>query len=531
VTRAPAVRQPFSTSAPQAEPPSDHRRGRRFIALAAGTALGIAAIVVLVHVRDSSGALRLSPEQPATATDIGYGPANNSPKIVQDPTNRRFAVIANRLDAPDFGCSMEVSGDGGATWRPSPGGPALPEAAEKCYAPEVAFDGRGRLYLLFVGLAGAGNHPIGAYLTSSADYGRTFAPPQQVLGPENFAVRMAIDPTIGKHGRIHVVWLHAGSDTTLGGFSPGDNPILASYSDDGGAHFSAPVRVSDPERRRVVAPALALGPRHEVDVAYYDLRDDARDYQGLEGPRWDGTWSVVDAVSLDGGRSFGRGTVGDGDVVPSERVMLIYTMPPPALVVAAPQRACLAWTDARYGDPDVLLRCSSAAGRAWTGVERLNDDRRGNGARQYLAQLSVSPGGRIDAVFLDRRSDPENARNEVWATSSSDGGRTFSANVRLSGAPSDARIGQQYAGVSAEGQVEFGSRLGLLSLRSGFIAAWPDTRNSRFSSVEQDIFVRKAVRGPAASGRAWASFVVLGLLSCGLLLRPHRLPARRRAAR
>ncbi len=455
---------------------------------------------------------RLGPEVPATTTDLGINEANNSPMLVADPTEPRFVALANRLDAPDFSCALQVSGDSGQSWTSAQGAPELPAGAEKCYAPEIAFDARGRLYYLFVGLAGPGNRPMGAFLSMSADRGVTFSPPRQVLGPLNFSVRMAIDPTAGPQGRIHLVWLQTSSEPVFGGFGPPPNPIMAAYSDDGGQTFSSPVQVSDPQRLRVVAPALALGADRRVTVAYYDLEDDARDYQGLQGPTWEGSWSLVAATSLDGGQTFAPGRPVDEDIVPSERVMLIFTMPPPAVATRPDGGLCLAWTDARHGDPDVMMRCSADQAGEWAPLQRLNDDVIGNGSRQYLPRLSVSPQGRIDAIFYDRRADPQNLRNDVWFTRSDDGGQRFSPNIRLTRSSSDSQIGQRYAGVAAEGQVEFGSRLALWSTATSATAAWPDTRNSRFSPVAQDIFVTQLelAKVNASPGSRLAGIALLG---------------------
>lgn len=459
------------------------------------------------------GAPEIAAEVPATAMDHAIGPANNSPTLLADPGDERFVVMANRLDAPDFSCSLQVSGDGGRGWRSVQPVRNLPAGAEKCYAPEVAFDASGRLYYLFVGLAGRGNEPVGAFLTSSDDRGRTFSPPRAVLGPLNFAVRLAVDQE-GNHGRIHLVWIKASSDPPLGGFGPPPNPIMAAYSDDGGESFSDPVQVSDVSRERVVAPALALGADGAVHVAYYDLHQDVIDYQGLEGDVWEGNWSVVVASSYDRGARFGAGSVVDDGVVPNERVMLIFTMPPPALAVDG-RRRCVAWTDARHGDADVLLRCSSGGG-AWNEPVRVNDDPVGSGRSQYLPKLAMAPDGRIDAVFYDRRLDPHNVLNDVAFTFSTDGGRSFAPTMKLTSDAFNVTIGQQYVHPAATGQVEFGSRLALLSRPGSAIAAWPDTRNSRLGGTSQDLFAA-AVEFPAIRP-TWGRPVGLGLGLSGVLL-------------
>lgn len=469
----------------------------------------VGAVLVLFAAPPARGAAPVvSPEFPVTATDLRSPAANNSPVLVADPRDRRFVVAANRLDAPDYGCSLHVSGDGGRGWIPA-ALPELPAPAEKCYAPEVAFDGRGRLFVLALGLRGLGNEPAGVWLTVSSDRGRTFEPPWLVLGPEKYMVRMAIDPAAGDGGRIHLVWLDAGGDAPLAGLPPTRNPIVAAHSDDGGRTFSAPAEVSDPERRRVVAPALALGPDGAVSVAYFDLEGDIRDYQGLEGPVWPEPWTLVVTTSGDGGDTFGPGAVVDDGLLPAARVMLIFTMPPPSLV-AHRERLHVAWSDARHGDADVFASRSTDGGRTWGPPVRVNDSAVGDGADQFLPRLSVAPDGRLDVVFLDRRHDPDNLRNDATYTYSTDGGRGFAPNLRVSTASSDSRIGQQYLVPSAEGQTEFGSRLGLLSRSQSALAAWPDTRHARLNTAQQDLVAVEVVfpGGEPGGGVPWVPIVL-----------------------
>lgn len=494
----------------------------------------------------ADGGPRVAPDVPVTANDLRAPRAQNSAQLAADPTDARFVVASIRLDAPDFGCGLEISGDRGRSWVGARPVQKLPAGAEKCYAPEIAFDREGTLYYLFIGLRGRGNNPVGVYLATSKDRARTFSAPRRLLGPGNYMVRMALDPTQGRRGRIHLVWLQTAADAPLGGLPPPPNPILGAFSDDGGTTFSAPVRISDPQRPRAVAPAVALGPDHAVHVVYYDLRDDARDYQGLTGPTWPRRWSLVASSSLDGGRRFGPTAVVDDRVQPPERVMLVYTMPPPAVAADGAGRVYAAWHDARNGDWDVFLSRSADRGRSWGGPLRLNDDRRANGRHQYMPRVSVAPDGRVDAVFLDRRDDARNLRNETYFTFSRDG-RRFAPNVRLSSGRSDARSGQTYLVPSAKGLVEFGARLGLLSEPARALAAWTDTRNAS-AGAYQDVFAaevafapaRRASRGaPTASrrgvpGDGWLAAGLLGaVVACAAAavarLRRRSRPRARRA--
>lgn len=454
---------------------------------------------------------------PVTTTDLIHRVSNNSPELAVDPTDSRFVVTANRLDAP-FNCSLQVSGDGGRGWLTVQPVPKLPSGADTCYAPEVAFAGDGTLYYLFVGLAGAGNSPMGAFITTSHDRGLTFSTPRRILGPERYQVRMAIDPTEGDAGRIHLVWLQSGTPAPTGGLPSTHNPILTAYSDNRGVSFSKPVQISDPSRTHAVAPALALGPDHSVDILYYDLGDDVRDYQGLNGPTWTAsTWSLVLTRSTDGGRHFTPGEVVDSHIVPPGRVMLIFTMPPAALAVDQSGRLFVAWHDARNGDWDVFLRRSIDGGRSWGRALRLNDDPVHDARDQYLPHLSVAPSGRIDAIFYDRRGNTDNIGTNVSYTWSADGGEKFSRNVQINEVTFSSIVGPRYLAPSARGLVEFGSRLGLVSEDSRVLAGWTDTSNTRRGVKAQDIMATE-IDFPGASGpSAVIHWVGLGLAVLGVV--------------
>jgi len=465
------------------------KAGRLAAALAA--LLVVAGVVVALEIgwnRTASGAAvpAVGRETPVSAMNMPAMAANNSPAPASDPTDHDFMVMANRIDGPQFGCALHASYDGGRGWLPVHPITGLPQGVDRCYAPEVDFDGAGRLHYLFVGLHGAGNSPVGVFLTTSSDRARHFTPPRQILGAERYMVHMAIDRDDGARGRLHLVWLEAGSSPTTGGYGPPPNPMMSAFSDDGGKTFSRPVQVSDAGRGRVVAPAMALTSDHMVHVLYYDLGDDTRDYEGLEGPVWEGRWSLVLSSSADAGAHFGRGVVVDSDIVPPQRVMLIYTMPAAALAADA-DRVYVAWTDGRGGDWDALMRSSSDRGATWSAAQRLNDDPVRDGRHQYLPQLRVAPRGRLDALFYDRRNDALNQANDVYYTSSTDHGRTFSRNLRLTTLASDTRIGPHYAVTSARGLVEFGGRVALESDEDRVVAAWTDTRNEGRAPRAQDI--------------------------------------------
>jgi len=180
--------------------------------------------------------------------------------------------------------------------------------------------------------------------------------------------------------------------------------------------------------------------------------------------------------------------------------MLIYTMPPPPIATDGTDRVFTAWPDARNGDSDAFLSRSPDAGRTWELPVRLNDDPTKNGTDQSLVRLSVAANGRVDAVFLDRRNDPENVLNDTYLTYSTDGGRSVAANVKLSSQPSDSRIGQGYVIPSAKGLIELGSRLALISRPNAALAAWPDSRNAIVGEHTQQVLATEVLLGGDGGG-------------------------------
>lgn len=486
-----------------------HRRirGRLRLVPMAVSALAALALGEPVGAQPAGTPPTVAPDTPVTALDLRLAEAKNSPAVVVDPTNPAFAALAYRVDAQQFRCGLEVSGDGGRTWSAARPVKRLPAGAERCYAPEVAFDRTGRLHYLFVGLHTTGNTPMGVFLTSSDDNAKSFSTPRKILGADVFGVRMAIDPGLGENGRIHIAWIQTNSPPGLGSFPPPPNPVLTAYSDDLGKTFSAPVQVSDQERQRVVAPALAVGADHAVHVLYYDLGEDQRDYHNLEGPVWEGMWSLVLTTSRDAGKSYERGVLVDGEVVPPEKVMLIFTMPPASLAADIRGGVYVAWYDGRNGDWDVFLRRSADAGRSWGEPRRVNDDPPRNGRHQYLPKVAIAPNGRVDVIFNDRRNDPRNVMTDVFYTWSPDGIGPFAPNLRLTTESFDSRVGAQYRAIQrASGLTEPGGRLGLFSADDRVVAAWADTRlyarspddppELAPSAADQDVWAAEVNFGP-----------------------------------
>lgn len=418
--------------------------------------------------------------------------ANNSPSVVRHPDVEDHLVVSHRVDRPGFSALVEWSDDDGATWQPTelplpPGTEACaasPEQLPCSFGPDLAFGPDGTLYVVYVSLQGQGNTPAQLWLATSSDGGRSLGAPVVVAGELTFQPRVAV----GRDGTVHLVWLDA--DAVGLNRLVGQARVVTSRSDDGGQSFSEPVPVSDPGRERVGAASLVVDADGGVVVLYQDYKGNRRDFEGLEGPVAEDPFALVVSRSDDGGQTFDAGVELESGVVPTRR-FLVFLPEYPSLA-AGPERVLyVAWTDGRNGDEDVFLRRSEDGGATWSEALLVNDNRVGDGTSQYLPRVSVAPNGRLDVLFYDRRSDPDDVRTDVFLASSDDGGETFT-NRRISSEAFDSGVGPTFGN---DYGTDFGTRLGLVSTDEQAYTVWTDTRLGDENTGRQDVFTTTVTIG------------------------------------
>ncbi len=401
--------------------------------------------------------------------------AHNSPSLVRHPRAPDTVVATHRIDRPGFSAVLDSSADGGHAWKST--ALPLPPGLDRPYAPDVAFGPDGTLYVVYVNLQGPGNVPANLWLAKSTDGRRTLSPPVRIAGRLAFQARVAVD----RRGAVHVTWLQGRDVAPLALVGP-PSPIVAARSSDGGRTFSPPIRVSDPNRPLVGAASPVIDSDGELVVLYQDFKDDRRDFQNLEGPPWDQPFGLVVTRPVGGG-AFAKGVELEKGVVPTRR-FLVFLPEFPSLAAGPGDTLYAAWSDGRNGDEDVFLRRSEDDGRTWSAAKRVNDNPRGDDTSQYLPRVDVSPEGRVDVLFLDRRRDKKNVMTDATLASSDDDAKSF-RNARLSSTSFDSRVG---ASAAPRFAVDFGSRLGLASSNGRSLATWTDTRQGTPDTGRQDIF-------------------------------------------
>ena len=110
-------------------------------------------------------------------------------------------------------------------------------------------------------------------------------------------------------------------------------------------------------------------------------------------------------------------------------------------------------------------------------------------ADQFMVRLQVSPKGDVGLIWYDTRRDPENHLLDVFGAFSSDGGKTFGQNFRITDQSFDADKGA-FQDATGHPLVFLGDSIGLALSPDTAYVAWTDTRatiKTSFSEVFQFI--------------------------------------------
>jgi hypothetical protein len=114
---------------------------------------------------------------------------------------------------------------------------------------------------------------------------------------------------------------------------------------------------------------------------------------------------------------------------------------------------------------------------------------------QAIPQMSVDTNGNIVVVWYDTRRDPANGKLDVFGTTSTDGGHTFSANFAITNAPFDPNAGSFTD--AAGGQNYFlGDHLGLALANGVAYVAWTGVNSSGAQNIYFQRFNEVPVQPP-----------------------------------
>jgi hypothetical protein len=545
--------------------------------------LGVAGITLAQGTAMAATPVRLT--QPVNATKADQNPDRtySAPYLVVDPTNQ-LNVVGSYIDLRTRRCGVIRSTDGGQTWKQldaSPAAAAYPSClstSRNIFMAPAAFGRDGTLYVASPGwdiqdrAQSGGNSSI--QLARSTDLGNSW---QTTLvrdnrGKQNDQLEsarpvggVAVDTKTGSDDIVYVAY----SFSTPGVTAPNANPgkVAVAVSTNGGRSFGPPVVVSDsawtdqalrakaisavaptttvpnattttttipPAGSRAAQPNQAANFGSSSPTITTDNKGDVYVY-------WQSSTANITPSPMTGlfvAKSTDHGkTWTSTQVAPFDR--------------GAGTLGRLAWTKEGGADgtlhlvlqvaenPDVngsgaiYYTQSTDGGKTWSQRKRISDG--DPTVSSLIPNISVAPNGRIDVDWWDTRDDPGVRGNDVYYSYSTDNGKTWSKNIRITD-QSDSRL----YGVWGT-NFDMTSPPGIASTNNYAIFSWDDTRNTDTSFKDaattgggvSDIFTADAQFAAVGAGSSKAAKVVLagvaGLVAVGLVLLVVALASRRRA--
>jgi hypothetical protein len=368
------------------------------------------------------------------------GDAANEPSLTVDPTApNRMAIGWRQFDTITSNfrqAGRAYSIDGGRTWT----NPGVLTPGIFRTDPVLDTTAAGRFYY---------NSLYGTTLTScdtfiSTDAGTTWSTPVPSFGGDKNW--MAVDRVAGSQGlnNIYLTWSP---------FFSCCGPGIFSRSTDNGLSYMSPF----PIPQNPYFGTMAIGPAGELYIAGISADASAFPFTVVRStnardPAATPTFDRVTSVNL-GGQPLANTNTGPNPGGLDGQVWIVCD------TGAGPRRGWLylcCSVDPPGADPlDLMIAHSADGGLTWSTPVRINDDPPTSNAWQWMSTLSISPSGRLDAVWNDTRGSDNFRLSRTYHSSSSDGGQTWSPNMPLGstwnsyiGWPNQNKIGDYYEIIS-----------------------------------------------------------------------------------
>lgn len=445
--------------------------------------------------------------------------AHAVPVVAVDPRDPRVVVIAE-AEAYTSRCSLHVSTDGGMSWRTAAiePNPQYPGCVYSNFGPivDVAFDSGGTLHYAYSGFDPKTYHQR-IFLARTSDLGRTFettmlpwVEPDLARGQfgGDALPSVAVDPA--RPERVAVGWMtnngtwNVSSEVLQGNryyYDVFSRPYVAA-STDGGKTFSEALDVAPAEieggksRGWMNEPHLVAGNDGALYAFYGEnmrpiVKSDGKvDPVPQDSPELAPPAHLWMSVSRDWGKTWSPTAVQTREA--KKRDWL--GQPSPAV---DPQTGHLyvAWDDQPEAEVParIAFMRSTDGGKTWSQPQKVNDvdPKRTWTFCEFCPSMDVAPSGRIDVAWYDWRNDvafdesmgadATNTFQDVYYTYSTDGGRTWAANVRVSDRSIDRRLGV-WDTYGLHGNI------GLASTDAAALVTWDDTRNGNETTHAQDVY-------------------------------------------
>lgn len=516
------------------------------------------------------------PTQPVNATKDDFDPQRtySAPALAVSPDNPNV-VVGGYLEFRTKRCSLMRSTDAGATWKFLDASPTLPSYPfclannSNVFQAPIAFGRNNTLYMAMAAWDTQDTrNQVSVQLARSTDLGDSWTPvlvrdARATKDPTQESNRPITDVAVDTSGSTDVVYVtyrRAIVNQPTGSSAP-SQPMVA-VSTDGGKTFSEPVSVVAETFQAAPARGQAIGAATTVpNTTTTTAKPDTLAAKPDQPANFGGS---NPSVTVD--------AKGNAYVAWKSATANITPTPPPGIFVSKSTDKGKTWQvqqvrpfDYANGSPFVIPDLewtpkggaqgtlhmayegtdrpevasystiyhlsSTDGGATWTEPKAVpkDDPKLMNG--KFLPNLEVAPNGRLDLTWWDTRDDPGIRANDVYYSYSTDNGKTWSADIRVSDQTIDRRFGVW------GNNFDQNSTPSLASTNAFALFAWDDTRFSRsdgevkfnnptdtegIGAGVQDIFVSAVQFETLASGTSRVAKIILagviGLLAVGLVL-------------
>lgn len=546
-------------------------------------AFPVLALAMLAVPQAAMGAQPSRITRPVAVTTDELGPSRtySSPFVLVDPANR-LNVVASFVEMRTRRCGLLRSTDGGQTWSQLGSSPSLPSypfcfhTSGAVTQTPLAFGRDSRLYYGLVGWDtqdGGARGNISVLLARSDNLGDTWQTTvvRDARGRRDTEVEnnrpvssLVVDTKSGSDDVVYVGWR---SNYPNARPEVASRPMVA-VSTDGGRTFSPPTDAVGPffQPEPVRAEVLASAPpptTSTTTAAPTTVPGEATAPTTVPQPQSQAARVPRDTPTNFGGNNPGLAVDREGalyvawvrstaNITPSPdqpmylsrstdqgKTFTVTQIAPPNRSYGTP---ILAWSPEGGPDgslhvvyqgkrpetlvDDVFYRRSTDGGKTWSEAKRLPDDDPTKLISQFLPSLSVAPNGRLDAAWWDFRDDPGTYVNDVYYTSSTDSGRTWAKNIRVTDRSVNRKIGPW------SNNFDLRQPPGIASNSAYALLAWDDTRNGDPVGQAQDVFGAavqyEALAGGTSNALKYVIAGVIAIMVVGAMLLVLALAARRR---
>jgi Neuraminidase (sialidase) len=518
--------------------------------------VGLAAMG-LAAVAPPAGAASSTPPQVLPSvqvtTDDAPGRAYNQPQMLVDPKDPNVLVIAGgNYNAGS--CGVWVSRDAGKTWTAGKG-VARPPGYATCVRSDLGpflgatFAADGSLVIVSAADNFGGQQDVNdLYAARSTDLGDTWQftiihkgetdhryttddGSIEVAGEHYSLVAAAADPSDPRYVYEAARVGHASRAAPFGLFGKVPLRSVVATSSDGGKTWGPPVDImGDVPQSQIFGafiPELTVG---RDGVVYAVTREKAPPADPNKpfgpssppgGPGAGGRKFV--SVSTDHGKTWKTTTVDDSAVHCGG-----CDWPPATHADAKNGNLYVVFSQSgnQSGTPvNVFFKASTDGGKTWGKLVQLNDDKAN--VDHYYPGINVAPNGRIDVAWIDFRStlafDPTATPKteqfwDLYYTYSTDGGKTWSRNMRISD-----RSMNKNEGYTVNDNYGMMGPAGVASTDDVAYFSWSDSRRGTVQSPVEDYYFTTARFAPSTvktTNRAgtFAAGTATGVLVAGVAL-------------